>query len=506
MSEIKDFFSDLSLPDEKKAELKSALKAKYPQYAENDKGTTEVFRMENNNIEINRAQAKVRSKWLTGGAVAAAAALLLVVGAGAAKYANKYNAPVASPTTDVVTSDETAADKENKNAEEKQKTMLIEFILRDEDIAGYSGTLNYRLMRENEVLSMVSIKDIEKKHTASVSFRAVGSGKQQFELYVGKDSDSRDEVHYATIEVDFDNNKYEVVNIDSKAMREFIEKDLVFMTIRLPLPDDLSGNYTAQIYKDARPIGGQAIGSADNIPDHIDLEVHGRGKETLTIRLLNEDTGEAIDNYAVFNVDYDTKTAELVGDTGYSVKESNSSVPNDDNSAKNLRTFAMPDLVGTDIELASVKYDRTLRFDIIGEYNSDYDAGVIFEQSVAVGETVSEGTRVTVKVSKGPKELSRNDLTLSVPFPEGLSGSYIIEAYCSGDVSYVQTVQDASLIAGKDLEFDISGTGRETVTIRVTAETGKYVDFATFNVDYDNMTAELVGDFKKDELLALSNS
>ena len=151
MSEIKDFFSDLSLPDEKKAELKSALKAKYPQYAENDKGTTEVFRMENNNIEINRAQAKVRSKWLTGGAVAAAAALLLVVGAGAAKYANKYNAPVASPTTDVVTSDETAADKENKNAEEKQKTMLIEFILRDEDIAGYSGTLNYRFMLERTV-------------------------------------------------------------------------------------------------------------------------------------------------------------------------------------------------------------------------------------------------------------------------------------------------------------------------------------------------------------------
>ena len=181
-------------------------------------------------------------------------------------------------------------------------------------------------------------------------------------------------------------------------------------------------------------------------------------------------------------------------------------MPNDDNSAKNLRTFAMPDLVGTDIELASVKYDRTLRFDIIGEYNSDYDAGVIFEQSAAVGETVSEGTRVTVKVSKGPKELSRNDLTLSVPFPEGLSGSYIIEAYCSGDVSYVQTVQDASLIAGNDLDFDISGTGRETVTIRVTAETGKYVDFATFNVDYDNVTAELVGDFRKDELLALSNS
>ena len=34
----------------------------------------------------------------------------------------------------------------------------------------------------------------------------------------------------------------------------------------------------------------------------------------------------------------------------------------------------------------------------------------------------------------------------------------------------------------------------------------KYVDFATFNVDYDKQTADLVGDFKKDELLALSNS
>ena len=80
MNSIKGFYEKAELSEVKKSELKSALRQRFPQYAENDGGITEVTYM--NNMEINSrnsGRVTVRRKWTAG---IVAAALLLTVGGG----------------------------------------------------------------------------------------------------------------------------------------------------------------------------------------------------------------------------------------------------------------------------------------------------------------------------------------------------------------------------------------------------------------------------------------
>ena len=111
MGDINNMYDRISLSDAKKAELKAMLKKNFPQYADNISGETEVITMENKEITSSSGQARVRSRWLTGG-VAAAAAIVMAAGIGFAHNAFKTSAPNSGMET------ENVADKDTTSAED----------------------------------------------------------------------------------------------------------------------------------------------------------------------------------------------------------------------------------------------------------------------------------------------------------------------------------------------------------------------------------------------------
>ncbi|MBR1863431.1 MAG: Stk1 family PASTA domain-containing Ser/Thr kinase [Ruminococcus sp.] len=90
------------------------------------------------------------------------------------------------------------------------------------------------------------------------------------------------------------------------------ETDPVDLTIALELPEGLHGAYYIEIFKDGNPIGNQSIANAELAGTQVYLEIQGKKKETLTVSIRNEESGKSV-KYAVFNVDYDAKTAKLSG-------------------------------------------------------------------------------------------------------------------------------------------------------------------------------------------------
>ena len=75
MNKIKGFYEKAELSAEKKAELKIALRQRFPQYADKDNGMTEVIRMNNTEINSKSGKIKVHSKQFTAAVVAAALAV-----------------------------------------------------------------------------------------------------------------------------------------------------------------------------------------------------------------------------------------------------------------------------------------------------------------------------------------------------------------------------------------------------------------------------------------------
>ena len=71
----------------------------------------------------------------------------------------------------------------------------------------------------------------------------------------------------------------------------------------------------------------------------------------------------------------------------------------------------VPDLIGKDIEIVRENY-RNLKFKVVDElYTDDYDAGTIIWQSIAKNTEVDIGSRIDVKISRGPEESVTEDPT-----------------------------------------------------------------------------------------------
>ena len=84
----------------------------------------------------------------------------------------------------------------------------------------------------------------------------------------------------------------------------------------------------------------------------------------------------------------------LTAGSGTSGDEDNSTAE-EDIPAENI----MPDMVGKALTDVLEEYDGRLKFDIISEYNEEYEEGIIYAQSVPAGEEFSVGDTVTLKVS-----------------------------------------------------------------------------------------------------------
>ena len=84
----------------------------------------------------------------------------------------------------------------------------------------------------------------------------------------------------------------------------------------------------------------------------------------------------------------------LTAGSGTSGDEDNSTAE-EDIPAENI----MPDMVGKKLTDVLEEYDGRLKFDIISEYNEEYEEGMIYAQSIPAGKTFSVGDTVTLKVS-----------------------------------------------------------------------------------------------------------
>lgn len=64
-------------------------------------------------------------------------------------------------------------------------------------------------------------------------------------------------------------------------------------------------------------------------------------------------------------------------------------------------TVTIPNFIGKNIVQVQQDWGQSLQFELVNEYNNDYDEGTIFWQSQSAGKTVKEGFTITLKVSKG---------------------------------------------------------------------------------------------------------
>lgn len=162
----------------------------------------------------------------------------------------------------------------------------------------------------------------------------------------------------------------------------------------------------------------------------------------------------------------------------------------------------VPNVVGLTKEkaIAALK-DNKLQVEV-QDMPHEGDKGKVVDQSHEPDERVEKDTVITIWVSTG--ETDPIDLTIRLELPEGLHGAYSIAIYKNGNVAYTQNISNAEM-AGTSVELNISGKKTETLTVSITNdESGRSVNYAVFNVDYDNKKATLNGTLNKQGLLDIT--
>ncbi|WP_295153574.1 Stk1 family PASTA domain-containing Ser/Thr kinase [uncultured Ruminococcus sp.] len=163
----------------------------------------------------------------------------------------------------------------------------------------------------------------------------------------------------------------------------------------------------------------------------------------------------------------------------------------------------VPNVVGLTKEKAITILKENKLSAHVEDMAHDGDKGKVIDQSVEPDKRVERDTEVTIYVSTG--ETDPVDLTIELPMPEGIHGSYSIEVYKNGNVAYTQSIANGETVAGQNIRIDISGKKTETLTVSIrNDESGKSVNYAVFNVNYEKKNAELNGSLNKDGLLAIT--
>ncbi|MCR5541945.1 MAG: Stk1 family PASTA domain-containing Ser/Thr kinase [Ruminococcus sp.] len=163
----------------------------------------------------------------------------------------------------------------------------------------------------------------------------------------------------------------------------------------------------------------------------------------------------------------------------------------------------VPNVVGLTKEKAITILKENKLKAVVQDLPHDGDKGKVIDQSVDAEKRVERDTEVTIYVSTG--ETDPVDLTISIPMPDGLHGSYSLQGFVNGNVKYTQSISNGESVSGGAITMDISGKKTETITVSIrNDETGKSVNYAVFNVNYDKKTAELNGSLNKQGLLDIT--
>lgn len=165
----------------------------------------------------------------------------------------------------------------------------------------------------------------------------------------------------------------------------------------------------------------------------------------------------------------------------------------------------VPSVIGLTKEKAIAKLTENKLEYQIEEIAHEGDKGKVIEQSIAGGQFVSKGTVVTIFISTG--EAETQSLTISMPMPKNIWGSYVIEVYRDGNVIQTQSITDGAQVAGSNININISGKKSETLSVKITnSSTYQSVsNYARYVVDYENGTYNLDGELKTSELQSISS-
>lgn len=163
----------------------------------------------------------------------------------------------------------------------------------------------------------------------------------------------------------------------------------------------------------------------------------------------------------------------------------------------------VPNVIGLTKEKAIAKLTENKIEYKIEEIAHEGDKGKVIEQSVQGGEYVSKGTVITIFVSTG--ETDPVDMTINMPMPEGIWGSYTIEVFRDGNAIATHTITDAETIAGGNININITGKTKETLTIKITNNTNyQSIQYARYTVDYENEVYTVEGDIDTSGLLGIT--
>lgn len=163
----------------------------------------------------------------------------------------------------------------------------------------------------------------------------------------------------------------------------------------------------------------------------------------------------------------------------------------------------VPNVVGlTQPKAISVLKECGLDYEV-HEIRHKGDKGKVIEQSIAPDESVDRGTVVIIYVSTGEPELV--EMTLKIPVPADVKGSFIFDVYLDGTVVYTKTVSFTGSVAGDTVSIEIIGYGKETLAVyvkNVDTDIDNYIKYATYNVDYDTKSIELDGELNERDFIA----
>ncbi len=165
----------------------------------------------------------------------------------------------------------------------------------------------------------------------------------------------------------------------------------------------------------------------------------------------------------------------------------------------------VPDVTGlTQSKAIAALKESKLDYEV-EEVKEDGNKGKVVEQSIDADTYVDKGTVVTIYVSTG--EADPIELTLTIPMPDGIRGSYTIDVYREGSVAYTKTISNGEAVAGSTVSFDISGKKTETLTVYIKSnDLGEenLIRYATYDIDYDNEKITLDGELNESDLLKIT--
>ncbi|MCD7742615.1 MAG: Stk1 family PASTA domain-containing Ser/Thr kinase [Ruminococcus sp.] len=165
----------------------------------------------------------------------------------------------------------------------------------------------------------------------------------------------------------------------------------------------------------------------------------------------------------------------------------------------------VPDVTGlTQSKAIAALKESKLDYEV-EEVKEDGNKGKVVEQSIDADTYVDKGTVVTIYVSTG--EADPIELTLTIPMPDGIRGSYTIDVYREGSAAYTKTISNGEAVAGSTVSFDISGKKTETLTVYIKSnDLGEenLIRYATYDINYDNEEITLDGELNESDLLKIT--